>query len=49
MVAFTILVLFLIGLVVAIAVGGFGFLVVFGDIFICGAIIYFIVKKFIGK
>lgn len=49
MILFTLLVIALIIAVVLIAIGGTGFLVVFGDVIICAAIIVFIVKKFIGK
>ena len=49
MILFTLLVIALIIAVVLIAIGGAGFLVVFGDAIICAAIIVFIVKKFIGK
>lgn len=49
MILFTLLVIALIIAVVLIAIGGAGFLVVFGDVLICAAIIWFIIKKFIGK
>ena len=49
MILFTLLVIALIIAVALIAIGGAGFLVVFGDVIICAAIIVFIVKKFIGK
>lgn len=49
MILFTLLVIALIITVALIAIGGAGFLVVFGDVIVCAAIIVFIVKKFIGK
>lgn len=49
MITFTILILLMAALVVALLLGGAGFLVVFADVFVCGAIVVFVVKKFIGK
>lgn len=49
MVSFTILVIILIAIAVAILFCGASFLLVFGDVIICGALIYFIIKALLRR
>lgn len=49
MVLFTILVIILIAIAVAILFCGASFLLVFGDVLICGALIYFIIKALLRR
>ena len=49
MITFTILILLFVGLVIALLVGGAGFVIVFADVFIGAALVYFIIRKFLER